>query len=229
MSPCRRVIVSVLTLIAFIALGVPAHAAPAWFAPEAEIFATNNTAIITDPQDPRLRSKLVMFGAQVTVMICQAGAVPSGSRLLAGVFWSNQLRQATYEPSREFHVARISSDELHHLAGLIARRYHQESVLTFRYLPGDSARADGIEVEVPGVDVRRLYDGLAADPAARASFGGGSVTESGHLILVAQRADLALLRGFVTTIGADWAAATIRSGTLEFVPAEVQPSLPAVA
>jgi hypothetical protein len=225
----RRVLVPIAAIvIAFSAYGAPAQAASDGLQPTAEIFATDNTAIITDPQDPRLRTKLGLFGAQVTGMICEAGGLPLGTRLLAGVFWSDDLRQTTYEPSREFHVGRISSDGLHQLAGQVAERYHQESVLTFRYLPSGSAQADAIEVEVAGVDVRRLHDGLVANPDLRESLGGGSVTSSGDLILIAQRADLAQVHRFVTALGADWTAARTRFGTREFVAAEVrQPALAA--
>jgi hypothetical protein len=44
-----------------IALAVLAVAAPAAAAHDAEIFATDNTSIITDPKDPRLKDRLEDF------------------------------------------------------------------------------------------------------------------------------------------------------------------------
>jgi hypothetical protein len=190
---------------------------PAPRSARAQIFATNNTAIITDPDDPRLRTRLVRFERQVRETIRANGADPGRSSLLDGVFWSQSLGQTTYERSREFDVTRVSPAGLHHIADVIRKTYHQESVLTFEYLPKAAPRADAVEIEAPGVDVRRLHDGLVADPDAGARLGGGSVTMAGRLILVAARSDLGLARRFVTEIGGTWSSATVRYGAEEFV------------
>lgn len=184
--------------------------------PTAEIFATNNTAIITDPNDPRLRTRLIRFDRQVREIIAANGALPGGSTLLDGVFWSDTQQQTTYERSREFDVNHVSAAGLHHLGDVLAKRFDQESVLTFQFLPRPAA--DSVQVEVPGVTVQELYNGMVADPTAREQIGGGSVTvNGGRLILIAAVSDLALVRRFVGDIGADWSTATVVYGHLEFV------------
>jgi hypothetical protein len=191
----------------------PAEAAPL----RAQIFATNNTAIITDPADPRLRTRLVHFEHQVRAIVRAGGARAGRSTLLDGVFWSSDLRQTTYERSREFDVTRVSPAGLRHIADVVRKTFDQESVLTFEFLPPTSPRAGAVEIEAPGADVRRLHDALTADPDARERLGGGSVTLDRRLILVAARADLDLARRVVTETGAAWSSATIRYGAEEFV------------
>jgi hypothetical protein len=196
------------------AVAVPAsHREPV----RAQIFATNNTAIISDPGDPRLKTRLIRFERQVRGIIRANGADAGRSTLLDGVFWSESLGETTYERSREFDVTRVSPTGLHHIADIVRKTYHQESVLTFEFLPKTSPRAGAVEIQVPGVDVRRLHDGLVADPDAQAHLGGGSVTTSGRLILVAARSDLGLARRLVTEIGGTWSSATVRYGAEEFV------------
>jgi hypothetical protein len=185
--------------------------------PVAQIFATNNTAIITDPDDRRLKTRLVRFERDVRGTIRANGAEAGRSTLLNGVFWSTSLRQTTYERSREFDVNQVGPAGLHHIADLIRKQFHQESVLTFAYLPRTSPQADAVEIEVPGIDVRHLHDGLVADPVARDRLGGGSVTVDGRLILVAARTDLETAHRFVTEIGGRWTAAAVRYGAEEFV------------
>jgi hypothetical protein len=203
-------------LFAFLATGAVRPATAAQL-PQAEIFASNNTAIITDPADPRLNTRLVRFAQQVRRTIRDNGAHPHGSTLLNGVFWSADLQQTTYERSREFDVNRTDPIELHHIAELIRKQFDQESVLTFEYLPRTSTRTDAIEIEVPGLDVQRLHDGLIADPIARDHLQGGSVTLQGTLILIAELADLELVQRFVTQLGGDWTERTVHYGDLEFV------------
>ncbi|MGW6392913.1 hypothetical protein ACWFR1_20915 [Streptomyces sp. NPDC055103] len=183
----------------------------------AEIFATDNTAIITDPEDPRLDTRLTRFAHEVRGIIRAHGAKPGASELLDGVFWSTDLRQATYERSREFEVNRVGRDGLHHIAGVIAKEYDQEAVLTFRCLPRTSPETDAVEIEVPGVTPGDLRAALLVDPEAREKLGGGSVTLEGRLILVAPVADLPLARRFTATLGADWNEAEVRYGDREFV------------
>ena len=63
------------------ALAALAVAAPAASAnTDAEIFATNNTAVITDPADPRLNDRLTDFARQVTRIISEGGGRPGDDR-----------------------------------------------------------------------------------------------------------------------------------------------------
>lgn len=216
----RRLPVAITT--AALALAVAgtgtAQASPAGGdCPTAEIFATPNTAIITDPADPRLRNRLTAFDHEVRGIIRANGARPGASTLLDGVFWSGDLKQATYERSREFDVNRIGRDGLHHLAGVVAKQYHQESVLTFRCLPRTSPEADAVEIRAQGVSRTRLHDTLLADPEARDELGGGSTTLDGQLVLVAPLADLPLAQRFTKELGVDWQTVQVRYGDEEFV------------
>ncbi|MFE4307706.1 hypothetical protein [Streptomyces sp. NPDC056891] len=185
--------------------------------PAAEIFATDNTAVITDPDDPRLRTRLTRFDHEVRAIIRAHGARPAASTLLDGVFWSEAGQQATYERSREFDVNRVGRDGLNHIAGVIAKEYDQEAVLTFRCLPRTSPETDAVEIEVPGVSASRLSEALVGDPEAREKLGGGSVTLDGRLVLVAEIADLDRARKFAVSLGADWNEARLNYGDREFV------------
>ncbi|MBV9847961.1 MAG: hypothetical protein JOZ47_23260 [Kutzneria sp.] len=220
MTVKRTVLASIVALLTLASPSVPARAVELP-SPEAEIFATNNTAVITDPADPRMRTHLAAFAAQVTWMIQDNGSEPLGSTLLSGVFWSDELHETTYERSREFHVDSVDTTRLHRIAELVRVRYRQESVLTFRALPSDSMQADAVEVEVPGIDVKRLHNALVANPEARQRLGGGSITSAGCLVLVAQRADIALVHTFVVSLGGDWTAVSTHFGIREFVSAAV--------
>lgn len=216
----RTVIALVVSVLAspMVAAGTASAAeVPAPPSVRAQIFATNNTAVITDPRDPRLRTRLVGFERQMREIIRANGADAGGSALLDGVFWSENLGQVTYERSREFDVTRMSPAGLHHIADVVRKTYHQESVLTFEFLPKAASRADAVEIEIPGTDVRRLHDGLVADSDARVRLGGGSVTTTGRLILIAARGDLGLARRLLTEIGGIWSSATVRYGDEEFV------------
>ena len=185
--------------------------------PDAEIFATNNTSVITDPADPRLDTRLIRFAHQVQRIVRDNGGVPRGSTLVDGVFWSSEEQYTTYERSRDFDVDGVDEIELRHIADLVRKEFRQQSVLTFRRLPRTSPATDAVRVEVPGIDVRRLYEGLQADPVARERLGGGSVTLDDRLILVAGSADLTLVRDFVTGLGGDWRSAEVEYGAWEFV------------
>ncbi|WP_436775389.1 hypothetical protein [Yinghuangia sp. YIM S09857] len=186
--------------------------------PDAEIFATDNTAVITDPADPRLDARLLGFACEVRALIWAHGADPEQSSLLDGVFWSADLQAATYERSRTFDIEDVTPGQLHAIADTVRKRFRQESVLTFDYLPATAPGATAVEVELPGVDVTCLHGGLLADPEARDVLYGGSVTVRGSkLILIADRADLAVVERFATTLGTDWSAAEIHYGAREFV------------
>lgn len=185
--------------------------------PQGQIYATNNTAVITDPGDPRLRTRLTRFDREVRGIIRAHGARPGASELLDGVFWSGDLGQATYERSREFDVDEVGRDGLRHIAGVIAKQYRQESVLTFRCLPRSSPQTDAVEIQAAGVSAARLRDALLADPQARDGLGGGSVTLDGRLVLIAPLTDLALARKFTKDLGVDWNTVEMRYGDEEFV------------
>src|SRR4051812_19372349 len=66
---------------------------------DAQIFATNNTAVITDPADPRLRDPLRGFAREVERLVAKGGGSPRGSQLLDGVFFSSDLGTTTFERS----------------------------------------------------------------------------------------------------------------------------------
>ncbi|MFF2773913.1 hypothetical protein ACFVU3_03315 [Streptomyces sp. NPDC058052] len=212
----------VLVTVSALALGLTpaggAHAGPAGEdCPAGQIFATDNTAVITDPADPRLRTRLRRFDHEVRGIVRAHGAEPGASRLLDGVFWSGDLRQATYERSREFEVERVGRDGLRHIAGVLVKEYRQEAVLTFRCLPRASPETDAVEIQAPGVTAARLRDALLANPGARDGLGGGSVTLDGRLVLIAPLADLPLAKAFTEDLGVDWSTAEVRYGDEEFV------------
>jgi hypothetical protein len=185
--------------------------------PDAEIFATNNTAVITDPADPRLDKRLNGFANKVTRMIWQGGGVPRGSQLLDGVFFSSDLNQTTFERSRDFDVDHVTDAELASIAERVRVRFEQQSVLTFDYLPAASPDVDGVELEVPGVAADDLRQGLLDDQVAREALFGGSVTQDGRLLLVADLGNAELAREFAEKIGGEVDRAVARPGDIEFV------------
>ncbi len=211
-----------LVALAAVALAAPASAVAHDRLPDAEIFATNNTAVITDPDDPRLRDKLTGFAHEVERIVQRGGGSPRGSRLLDGVFASAEA--TTFERSRRFDVDHVADDELHAIADKVRGRFGQQSVLTFDHLPRGDDEVDAIELEVPGVTAQALRDGLLADQAARDELFGGSVTLDGRLLLIAELADAELARTFAERIGGDLRRAETRYGEREFVegPAPVR-------
>ena len=169
----------------------------------AELFAADNT-------DP-------LFEMQADSAIALAGASVTGSTPLDGVYWSEALQRTTYERSREFHLCGAGGP-LHTAADALRRRFNQETVLTFDYLPQHAPEEDAIIIAVPDVDINRFGDALGADPTARNRLRGGSVTTTDHtLILVAGNDDLDLARRLVAEAGGNWNAATIAYGRREFV------------
>jgi hypothetical protein len=185
--------------------------------PHAELFATTNTAVITDPNDPRLWDRLELFELQVDATVLANAAVATGSTLVDGIAWSAERHQLTYERSRDFHLACVDEFELHRIADQIRQQFLQQSVLTFRQLPRDAPEMDAVAIEVPGVDPSRLYAAVAGDPIARDRLGGGSVTDDHALVLVADRADLGLARRLAAEAGGQTQAATVQYGRREFV------------
>jgi hypothetical protein len=204
-------------LVALAVLAVAAPPAAAHDVPDAEIFATNNTALITDPEDPRLDDPLRGFARTVERLVDDVGGKPRGSELLDGVFFSSDLGGTTFERSRRFDVDRVSDDELHDIADRVRRRFLQQSVLTFDHLHPRDPEVDAVELEVPGVTAQALRDGLVADPEAQERLFGGSVTLDGELILVASLEDAAFARDFAERIGGELRRAKTRYGEREFV------------
>ncbi|MEU1204528.1 hypothetical protein [Nocardia sp. NPDC005825] len=184
--------------------------------PTGELFATTNTATITDPADPRLNDRLDLLELDENFTALTELALPVGSQLIDGVAWSADTG-VTYERSKRFLLACTDYKNLCWVADDLRGRYRQDTVLTFEYLPGEDARADDFTVTVTGLDRVRFGDALAANPAVAQRLGGGSFTASGELILVGDRADTALIRDFVTSLGGDWNTAEFRYGDREFV------------
>ena len=198
------ILAGALTTLALLAPTAAAHD------DDAEIFATDNTAVITDPADPRLQDRLKGFAREVERIIDDGGARARGSELLDGVFVSGET--TTFERSRGFDVDRLDDDELHTIADTIRARFSQQSVLTFEPGPGDAIR-----LEVPSVSAQDLREGLLEDAEARERLFGGSVTQDRHLVLIADKADTAFARAFAKRIGGDLKRAETRSGEREFV------------
>jgi hypothetical protein len=215
----RRLLVPLAVVAVVAGTGAGAGGAPAGSPrlPDAEIFATNNRATITDPADPRLKDTLWVFERRVKAYIRADGGVAGRSRLLEGTFYDDVLDATTFERSREFDVDSVTRNELHRIADRVRRHYHQRSVLTFDYAERKADPRDAVEVILEGVDVQRFRAGLLADEEVREKLVGGSRTTDGRLILIAERGDLALVKRFVTAIGGDFGAATIRRGHREFV------------
>src|SRR6201993_3417430 len=124
--------------------------------PDTELFATTNTAVITDSDDPRLRDRLELFELQVDTTVLANAAVATGSTLVDGVSWSAERQQVTYERSRDFHLSCADEFELHRIADQVREQFGQESVLTFLRLPRDAPGVDAVAVEVPDIDTSRL-------------------------------------------------------------------------
>ena len=185
--------------------------------PQAEMFATSNTVTIADPGDPRLDDRLEPFASQVYDTVLTNGARPVGSDVMDGVFWSEDLEQMTFESSRQFHLACVDEGELTRIAELVAAQFGQESVLTFTYRSAETSSSDSFIAEVPGVDVRRFRDAVAADPDAKSRLGGGSISEDGALVLVAAQADAQLAKRVVTLSGGDLDMSDVRYGAVSFV------------
>ena len=201
-------------LVAIAGLAIAAPAASA-HDDASEIFATNNTAVITDEHDSRLGKRLNGFARRVERIVSDGGARPRGSALLDGVFFDSALGTTTFERSRVFEVDRASDDELRDIAETVRRRFLQGSVLTF----DPRAAGDAVELDVPHVTAGALRKGLLADSEAQERLFGGSVTQDDHLLLVADRGDEAFARAFAKTIGGDLKRADTRYGDREFVSA----------
>jgi len=222
-TPLRLAIaLTALLGIAFV-VPPPTHADSMGCSPDdpergrAELFATDNTAVITDPADPRLRDRLELFELQAEATIAQDGASTAGSTLVDGILWSDELHATTFERSRDFHLPCIDELQLHIVAHDIRQQFHQKSVLTFAYVPQRAPGSDAVALEAPDVDPTRFHDALTGDPVARRRLAGGALTESHTLILVADIADLALACRLVVDAGAQLASVTIQYGHRQLV------------
>jgi len=182
------------------------------------MFATNNGDTIADPADRRLHDRLESFESEVDGTVLANAALPVESKLVHGVFWSEDLRRLTFESSREFYPACVDEDELTRIAESVAGQFGQESVLTFTYLADNSPPADSFLAEVPGVDAQRFHDALAADPDARTRLGGGSINEDGSLVLVAADGDAEVAKRLVARCGGVLDMSDVRHGMSRFVP-----------
>jgi hypothetical protein len=182
----------------------------------AELFATDDTAVITDIS--QLHDELQLFEIQADVTIALNGAAVTGSTLVDGVFWSDKLQQSTYERSREFHLCSADEPTLHTVAEALRLRFNQEAVLTFEYLPQNAPEANAIIIDVPDIDIVRFHDAFLADSAAHHRLLGGSVTTTDHtLVLVAGNGDLDVARRLVGEAGGSWNTVAIAYGKREFV------------
>ncbi|AGZ52391.1 putative membrane protein [Mycobacterium kansasii 662] len=207
-------------MVCFGSVFAPASSAAGSCQP-AELFATDNTWVITGSDAKatgQLHGDLEPFERQAVVTIAQTGAEVRGSTLVDGVFWSATLQQIAYERARQFHLCVVDEPTLHTAAEAMNRQFHQETALTFEYLPQGAPRADAMLIAVPGIDLARFGDALTADSAARQRLLGGSITTADRtLLLVAANRDLDIARHLVEQAGGSWTAATINYGRRELV------------
>src|SRR5512132_3902559 len=178
--------------------------------PDARIFATSTTEIITDPGGPKLSDRLLGFGREVKRIIRRGGGVARRSRLLDGMFFSPILGFTTFQRSRAFDVDRVSRRELRGMAATVAQRFHQQSVLTFDRAERRTDPVDAVEVEARGVEASRLRFAFVADAEARRRLMGASVSPHGRLFLVAALEDLGVVERFVTALGVPFGDARVQ-------------------
>jgi hypothetical protein len=183
----------------------------------AELFAADNTGVIADREDARLRDPVLPLEITVTADVVLGGARPSVSVLIDGVFWSQSRQRLTYERSRLFDLCIANEAQLHAIAELVRYQFDQESVLTFEHLPQGSREADAVEIRVPDVCLTQFGDALADNRAARERLEGGSVTQDHTLILVAARGDEALARWTASKAVLSSSAVSVTYGKREFV------------
>jgi hypothetical protein len=220
----------VLAVIAFFGLVSPAAANAVGndcapnnpLASQAEMFATNSTEEIDNPSDARLGDRLDQFESQVNGVIFRNGAIPVGSELVNGIFWSDDRNETTYEPSRDFHIACVDDRDMTQIAKEVAAQFNQESVLVFTDSPNNDPDAASFVAHVLDIDVQRFHDALAADPAARSNLGGGSITDDGTLVLAASTKDTAVAERVVSRAGGHLDMSTVQRGESNFVSADDQ-------
>jgi hypothetical protein len=211
----RSMLVWLMVLSGGLFVAVKADAAPCR---TAELFATDRTAVSTEPDTAP--DGLQPFAAQAGRTLADSGEAVTGSTPLVGVSWSLALQRVTYERSREFHVCGPGEPTLHAAADALRRRFHQDAVLTFEYLPRQQPGAGAVLITVPGVGVAQFRDALVADPVAHTQLPDGSITDDHTLILVADDGDLDAARRLVGEAGGNWNAARVASGRREVVASQ---------
>ena len=196
-----RPLIGALALLAFAARAASAH--------DAEIFASNNTAVITDAADPRLDDPPDRVGAtRASRLIEDGGGRVRGSDLLDGVFFSAEAGTTTFERSRVFAVGgvepRTSSTRSPTRS---ARGSPQQSVLTFDRLAASDPARRGRARRAERHRGRAAHRAARRPPRGERLFG-GSVTQADHLRLVAALADRQFALDFAQRIGGDTTRAT---------------------
>lgn len=177
----------------------------------AELFASDNS----DTLGP---DELRMFETQAEATLALNRAPATGSALVDGVFWSDEIQQVTIERARQFHLCVVDKPTLLAAAEALRRQFDQQAVLTFDYLSEDARDSQAAIIAVPGIDFARFRDAFIADEAAHHPLLGGSVTTAEpKLILIASKGDLGIARRLVEASGGDWATATIAYGDRELV------------
>lgn len=175
----------------------------------AELFATDNSA---GPDE------LQLFEREAETTLALNHAPVTGSVLVDGVFWSDDIQQVTVERARQFHLCVVDEPALHAAAEALHRQFNQQAVLTFEYLTEDACDSPATIITVPGIDFARFRDAFIADEAAHHQLLGGSVTAAEPtLILVTRTGDLEIARRLVEESGGDWPTAVIAYGDREFV------------
>ncbi|OBI87881.1 hypothetical protein A5661_07370 [Mycobacterium asiaticum] len=155
-----------------------------------------------------------LFDLQASTTITLSGASVTGTTPLDGVYWSGE--SADVERARRFQLCVVDEPTLHAVAEALRRQFDQQAVLTFDYLPEDTANA--ITIAVPDVDFGRFVAAFVADPDAHRRLQGGSVTIADHtLILIAGKGDLDTARRLVYASGGDWVRANVTYGDRELV------------
>src|SRR5258708_13767830 len=108
----KRLFAALVLALASVGGAHPAPAAAADRSPAAEIFATSNTAIITDPNDPRLDTRLVAFERQVDAIVRRRGSEGEAPPLLAGGFWASTPPRGPDQRSPQFPRGDIAPTHL---------------------------------------------------------------------------------------------------------------------
>ena len=208
LSPPQMIpVIAAAAIAAALAFAVPAGAHGARPVPDAEIFATNNTAVITDPTTRGCDDRLSGFARRVERIIERRRRPRRAARSCSTACSSPPTSAPRRSSARAASTSTASTTtSCTTIAETIRRRFLQQSVLTFDHLRRGDPDVDAIELEVPGVTADALRDGLLADPEARERLFGGSVTLDGHLLLVADLADAELARAFAKRIGGDLSA-----------------------
>jgi hypothetical protein len=119
--------------------------------------------------------------------------------------------------AREFHLC-ADEPALHTAGAALRGQFHQESVLSFGYLPQSAPGVNAILITVPMSTSPASAMRWWPTPRPATECRGGSVTTTDHtLILVAGNDDREDARRLVDAAGGNWNTATIAYGRREFV------------